>query len=38
MSDADVKAKVARVCGLMGMPADESSKLIYSWEEKWWPR
>ena len=32
MSDADVKVKVARVCGLMGMPADESSKLIYSWE------
>lgn len=32
MSDADVKAKVARVYGLMGMPADESARLIYSWE------
>jgi len=38
MSENDVKAKVARALGLMAMPADESAKLIYSWEEKWWPR
>lgn len=29
MNDAD---KIKRVLGLMGMPADESAKLIYSWE------
>lgn len=28
----NVKDKVKQVLGLMGMPADESSKLIYSWE------
>lgn len=32
MSDDLIKAKKAQVCGLMGMPADESAKLIYSWE------
>jgi hypothetical protein len=28
----NVKDKVKQVLGLMGMPADESAKLIYSWE------
>lgn len=28
----NVKDKVKQVLGLMGMPADESARLIYSWE------